>query len=82
MKMDRIDDPKVTLKYLKKLMNRQDTPAEKITDKRLFLLLCQRYFEQSDRRYDELVEVPFPVCPENKSGQQHVPIHFQDSQRG
>ena len=71
MKMDRIDDPKVTLKYLKKIMNRQDTPAEKITDKRLYLLL-----------YDELVEVPFPVCPENKSGQQHVPIHFQDSQRG
>lgn len=64
MKMDRIDDPKVILKYLKKIMNRQDTPAEKITDKRLFLLLCQRYFERSDRRYDELVEVPFTVRPE------------------
>lgn len=61
MNKSRIDDPKVTLKYLKRIMNRQDTPAEKITDKRLFLMLCQRYFEQSDRRYDELVKVPFTV---------------------
>lgn len=61
MNKSRIDDPKVTLKYLKRIMNRQDTPAEKITDKRLFLMLCQRYFEQSDRRYDELVKAPFTV---------------------
>ncbi len=66
MKVDRIDDPKVILRHIERIIKRQETTAEKATDTRLFLKLCLRYFERSERRYEELGKVTFGLGAEKR----------------
>lgn len=70
MKINRIDNPEESMRILRKIMNRQDTPKAKPYDTRLFLRLCDRYFKEMNRRFDALNEIPLEGNIQNPNDEQ------------